>query len=181
MPAKNELQYAREPCPQSAIVASQWLQCRAALLYMRIGFTLPRSPFTKFRCGNHRVPVVTGRFNGIERQNRICTLCNLNKIGDEFHYLFECPKLESNRKKYVKGYYRIRPNTFKMCQLFNSESSKELLKLAKLAKEIMKLHLTYLIFHNDTQLYHFFFFYMKSSFPKGVRSILESSEKNDVF
>ena len=23
--------------------------------------------------------------------------------------------------------------------------------------------------------------YMKSSFPKGVRSILESSEKNDVF
>ena len=51
-----------------------------------------RIALTKFRCGNHRLPVVTGRFNGIERQNRICTLCNLNKIGDEFHYLFECPK-----------------------------------------------------------------------------------------
>ena len=25
------------------------------------------------------------------------------------------------------------------------------------------------------------FLYLKSSFPKGVRSILESSEKNDVF
>ena len=104
--------------------------------------TLHRIALTKFRCGNHRLPVVTGRFNGIERQNRICTLCNLNKIGDEFHYLFECPKLESNRKKYIKAYYRIRPNTFKMCQLFNSESSKELLNLAKFAKEIMKLHLT---------------------------------------
>ena len=101
-----------------------------------------RIALTKFRCGNHRLPVVTGRFNGIERQNRICTLCNLNKIGDEFHYLFECPKIESNRKKYIKAYYRIRPNTFKMCQLFNSESSKELLNLAKFAKEIMKLHLT---------------------------------------
>ena len=100
-----------------------------------------RIALTKFRCGNHRLPVVTGRFNGIERQNRICTLCNLNKIGDEFHYLFECPKIESNRKKYIKAYYRIRPNTFKMCQLFNSESSKELLNLAKFAKEIMKLHL----------------------------------------
>ena len=32
---------------------------------------------------------------------RICKLCNLNKIGDEFHYLFECPKMESNRKKHI--------------------------------------------------------------------------------
>ena len=55
--------------------------------------------------------------------------------------------MESNRKKYIKAYYRIRPKTFKMCQLlFNSESSKELLNLAKFAKEIMKL-----------QLYHFCF------------------------
>ena len=60
-----------------------------------------RIGLTKFRCATHRLPVVTGRFNGIERQNGICKLCNLNKIGDEFHYLFECPKMESNRKKYI--------------------------------------------------------------------------------
>ena len=95
---------------------------------------------TKFRCGNHRLPIVTGRFNGIDRQNRICQLCNLNKIGDEFHYLFECPNIETSRKKYLKKYYRSRPNTLKMYQLFNSNSPKELLNLSKFAQEIMNLH-----------------------------------------
>lgn len=95
---------------------------------------------TKFRCGNHRLPIVTGRFNGIDRQNRICQLCNLNKIGDEFHYLFECPNIETSRKKYLKKYYRSRPNTLKMYQLFNTNSPKELLNLSKFAQEIMNLH-----------------------------------------
>ena len=30
-------------------------------------------------------------------------------------------------------------------------------------------------------IYIYIYIYIKSSFPKGVRSILESSEKNDVF
>ena len=35
-----------------------------------------RTALTKFRCGNHRLPVVTGRFNGINRSDRYCTTCN---------------------------------------------------------------------------------------------------------
>ena len=27
----------------------------------------------------------------IEPHNRICTLCNLNSVEDEFHFIMECP------------------------------------------------------------------------------------------
>ena len=66
----------------------------------------------------------------------------LTKLGTNFIISLSVQKLSQIEKKYIKAYYKIRPNTFKMCQLFNSESSKELLNLAKFAKEIMKLHLT---------------------------------------
>ena len=46
----------------------------------------------KFKCANHRMPIVSGRHNGIPIDERKCNLCDLNdhfnKIGDEFHYLF---------------------------------------------------------------------------------------------
>ena len=97
-----------------------------------------RTSLAKFRCLNNRLPVVSGRYNGTERQNRLCTFCNLGRIGDEFHYLFECPIVETSRKKFIKSYYRSRPNTLKMHQLFNTECNKELLNLAKFSIEIMK-------------------------------------------
>ena len=46
--------------------------------------------FCKFKCANHKFPIVTGRYNGLPIDERICTLCNMNEIGDEFHYLYKC-------------------------------------------------------------------------------------------
>ena len=40
----------------------------------------------RFRCGNHKLPITTGRYNQTEKSKRICPLCNSNKIGEEFHY-----------------------------------------------------------------------------------------------
>ena len=31
--------------------------------------------------------------NNIPRENRKCNLCNLEEIGDEFHYILNCPYL----------------------------------------------------------------------------------------
>ena len=106
---------------------------------IKLPFSL-RLSLTRFRCANHRLPIVTGRYAGIERDNRVCNFCDTNKIGDEFHYLFECPKLKADRLKFIKPYYRIRPNALKMMQLFNSENSKELINLAKFCRKIMSLH-----------------------------------------
>ena len=35
--------------------------------------------FCKFRTMNHKLPIETGRWHNISRQNRICTLCNYEK------------------------------------------------------------------------------------------------------
>ena len=37
------------------------------------------------------LPIETGRWANILKQNRKCHLCNL-EIGNEFHYLFICSK-----------------------------------------------------------------------------------------
>ena len=44
----------------------------------------------RFRTTNHHLPIETGRWKNIERENRLCHLCNCNKLGDEYHYMFEC-------------------------------------------------------------------------------------------
>ena len=86
---------------------------------------------SKFRCLNHKMPIVSGRYKNIPRQERICNICEKDQIGDEFHYLFQCNALEVQRKKYLKRYYRNNPNTYKMNQLFNSEKKTVLSSLAK--------------------------------------------------
>ena len=45
-------------------------------------------------CNNY-LPVEKGRWYKQDRINRKCRLCNLNEIGDEFHYLFKCHFLQT--------------------------------------------------------------------------------------
>ena len=46
-------------------------------------------PLCKFRTCNHRLPIEQGRYSGIDRRERCCTLYDCNHIGDEFHCLFK--------------------------------------------------------------------------------------------
>jgi hypothetical protein len=64
----------------------------------------------KFRTTNHRLPIDIGRWQNIERNNRICLLCDTNTIGDEFHYILHCRYFEHNRKNLIPNYFRNRPN-----------------------------------------------------------------------
>ena len=41
---------------------------------------------TKFRLCNIRIPIETGRWQKITRENRKCTTCSKDVIGDEYHY-----------------------------------------------------------------------------------------------
>ena len=75
-----------------------------------------REVLTKFRCCNLKLPIETGRWENIPRENRLCQLCNLQNIGNEYHYLFECTNvnIERLRLKSVPAYYRNNPNIHKM-------------------------------------------------------------------
>ena len=37
--------------------------------------------------------------------DRKCTLCNMNEIEDEYHFILQCPIYETIRKQYIKKYY----------------------------------------------------------------------------
>ena len=53
-----------------------------------------RAAVTKLRLSAHNLPVEIGRYSNTPKQNRLCTLCNLGEIGDEFHYCMMCPHHE---------------------------------------------------------------------------------------
>ena len=65
----------------------------------------------KFRTGNVKLPIETGRWFNIERDDRICHLCN-SDVGDEFHYIFNCTSLSAERNEYIPSYYRNRASAF---------------------------------------------------------------------
>jgi len=85
----------------------------------------------KFKCVNHYMPIVTGRYANIPYEERICTICQTNDIGDEFHYLFVCEKFAIERSRHIKRYYYMSPNMYKLTQLFESSDFEEMLNLAK--------------------------------------------------
>ena len=92
----------------------------------------------KFKCANHHLPIVEGRYTNTPVHERTCTLCTTNDIGDEFHYLFNCTFFHAQRVKHLMRYYYINPNTSKMMQLFESPDYKEMINLAKFVDLIMK-------------------------------------------
>ena len=95
-------------------------------------------PMCKYRCGNHKLPMVIGRYNNVPRNERICKLCTNQNIADEFHYVFECNFFANERKKYLDAKFRVRPNVFKMEQLFTTSNKTRLIRLATFVKLIMK-------------------------------------------
>lgn len=91
----------------------------------------------KFRTANHKLPVEVGRWNNTELTDRKCNLCQLNDIGDEFHYLLVCPFFNNERKLYVSQYYYRSPNIIKFKELLQTQSEMKLKRLSKFMKVIM--------------------------------------------
>ena len=70
---------------------------------------------TKLRASNLRIPIETGRWYNIPKDERVCTLCG-QSIGDEFHLLFVCCNeyLVNLRRIYLPRYYVTYPSIVKM-------------------------------------------------------------------
>ena len=92
----------------------------------------------RFRTTNHRLPIETGRWNGIERENRKCLKCNNNCIGDEYHYILECKLFENNRKKLIDKNLWQRPNILKFKEIMSCTNKFKLEKLCRFIRQINK-------------------------------------------
>ena len=56
-----------------------------------------RFTFCRFRTSNHILRIEVGRWTNIKRHNRLCQLCQSCEIGDEFHYVLQCPNFVTER------------------------------------------------------------------------------------
>jgi len=92
---------------------------------------------TKFRTGNHRLPIITGRYENIDRQDRLCTKCQEGKVGSEYHYLLECSFFTQERENFIGEEFTIDPESNTMKELLNSKDETVLQNLAKFVRIIM--------------------------------------------
>ena len=90
----------------------------------------------KFRTTNHKLPIEHGRWNNIPRENRKCNLCNLEEIGDEFHYNLNCPYFKQYRDIYIKKRYTKRPNIINFLGIMASTNRLNLTNLCKFIRII---------------------------------------------
>ena len=90
-----------------------------------------RTAMSKLRLCSHNLRIHTGRYTGLERNLRLCQLCNMNEVEDEFHLLFKCSTYSHLRQTFIKRYYRIRPSMFKLIQLFNTQNKSEMCMLSR--------------------------------------------------
>ena len=66
--------------------------------YLEMPSFKDRKIISKFLCSNHRLRIETGRHIGTLRENRICKLCEMNRVEDEKHFLLECPTYDTIRR-----------------------------------------------------------------------------------
>jgi hypothetical protein len=95
-------------------------------------------PILKCRTYNHNLPVETGRWANIVKEERTCTLCNSPFIADEFHYIFRCEYFIPQRKHYIAEKYYTFPNIPKLCRLLNSNVMKERKDLSTFLKYVYR-------------------------------------------
>jgi hypothetical protein len=80
-----------------------------------------RRVLTMFRISAHRLPIQTGRREGIPLNQRVCKICSLGKLGDELHYITECQnnKIVAERSAFmIKCHGLIRESVLMEPKLF---------------------------------------------------------------
>ena len=85
---------------------SQIKQTYAFEPYLNIGNDNHRKAITELRLSSHKLEIEVGRWNKISRDERICRSCELGKVENETHFLFDCSKYTQKRK--IRHWYEER-------------------------------------------------------------------------
>lgn len=80
---------------------------------------------SKYCIHAHNLNHETGRFLNINRNDRICNVCNCDSVEDEYHFILECIGYKDIRMKYINPYYWRNPSVFKLIQLLSFRNIKE--------------------------------------------------------
>ena len=62
-----------------------------------------RLQLVKIRTKNHKLPVEIYSWKIVfkPRVKRMCTVCDMGKVGDEYHFVMNCPVFQEDRDKFL--------------------------------------------------------------------------------
>ena len=63
-----------------------------------------------FRCSAHKLNIEEGRYRNIDRQDRLCTKCNMSTVENEYHFALVCPFYRDLRLQCLPKYYCTWPS-----------------------------------------------------------------------
>ena len=63
---------------------------------------IPYVSHTRLRISSHRLSIEVGRYARIIRAVRLCSKCSLGVLGDEMHFLLECPAFNATSESLIK-------------------------------------------------------------------------------
>ena len=89
---------------------------------------------TRIRCSAHTLMIEEGRYRNIDRNQRLCTKCNMNVIENEFHFVLVCLFYRQLRKECLPRYYCHWQSLFIFKRLMKSTNNKLITKVAKRAQ-----------------------------------------------
>ena len=89
------------------------------------------------RLCSHSLEIEFGRYNGVDRNNRLCKLCNQKVVESEYHFLLCCTKYDTVRKKYL-GHISW-PTVHKFNLLMSTKKKTTMIKLSKFIKEAFEI------------------------------------------
>ena len=120
--------------PSLCTFYSQFKQQLCFEKYLLMPNPRERISLTKYRCTNSKLPIYKHIYL---YDSDICTSCNLNSKGDEYHYTLICSSFRKTRELYLKKYYYTIPSIHKFINLLCSTNKRTHRRLAKLADIVM--------------------------------------------
>ena len=96
---------------------------------------------SNIRISTHKLQIETGRYKNIEKEKRLCRVCNLNKVETEEHFLLECPTYKDHHKtfyeelKYIYNIDFVKYGVDAIKMIFSQDNILILNKLGKFIKQ----------------------------------------------
>ena len=102
-----------------------------------------RIAMAQLRLSGHRLEIETGRYSDTTSEERLCTYCHYfghRAIGDEIHFLLNCPMLENIRLKHLPQNLHNNPSddTEKFKSRMSHNENNDLKQTAKFIHEAFK-------------------------------------------
>ena len=94
-----------------------------------------RVALTKIRLSSHAFSIERGRWEKINRDNRLCDLCGV--VEKEYHCLIVCPRFVNEREGLLNVALRDRPGMNEFINMFKSQNEDEMKKLGLLCLKIL--------------------------------------------